>query len=79
MSVRNMSSNPGGWEDLEWSDMSGEEQELWSALGWSEAAWDRNSPPPSADKCWDDLSSREQTAAMGLGFTKTMWDETEDE
>lgn len=79
MSVREMRGNPGIWEQLTWADMSSEEQQLWTVLGWQQARWDRNNPPPSADMEWGDLSPREQAAAAGLGFTEELWNATEDE
>ncbi|CAH2031557.1 hypothetical protein [Trichlorobacter ammonificans] len=78
MSVRDMQGNPRIWERLTWADLSSEEQQLWSALGWQQAAWDRNSPPPSADKEWSGLTPQEQAAAAGLGFSEGLWNATED-
>lgn len=79
MSVRDMQGNPGIWEQFTWEDMSSEEQELWSALGWRQYLWNRNDPPPSADKSWSDLTSTEQNAAQRLGFTQALWDNFEDQ
>lgn len=79
MSVRDMQGNPGIWEKLSWDDMSSQEQELWSLLGWRQEKWDRNDPPASSDKAWKDLTGQEQSAAMGLGFTQDIWDNFEDQ
>lgn len=79
MSVRNMNGNPKIWEKLAWEDMSNEEQELWSALGWRQYAWNKNEAPESADKSWGDLTAAEQSAARGLGFSQDIWDNFEDE
>ncbi|MEN6617506.1 MAG: hypothetical protein ABFD12_13200 [Syntrophorhabdus sp.] len=79
MSVRDMAGNPGIWEQLSWADLSGEEKELWTALGWNENRWDSNKAPASTDKVWKDLSYQEQSAAMTLGFSEDVWDNFEDE
>ncbi len=79
MSVRQMNGNPGIWEKLSWGDMSDDEQEAWSALGWHEERWDNNDPPESADKEWSELSHKELMAANRLGFTERLWNETEDQ
>lgn len=79
MSVREMKGDPRVWERLSWADMSGEERELWTVLGWRQDKWDENDAPESADKAWRDLTSQEQSAAMGLGFTEGIWDGFEDE
>jgi hypothetical protein len=79
MQVRDMNGNPAIWEELSWADLSSREKELWTALGWSQSAWDRNEAPASADKDWSELSGREQIAAMNLGFTEALWNSTEDE
>ncbi|NLI29451.1 MAG: hypothetical protein GX423_05155 [Nitrospiraceae bacterium] len=79
MSVRDMNGNPKIWEKLTWEDMSSEEQELWSALGWRQYTWNRNEAPASADKSWNDLTASEQNAARGLGFSPALWDSFEDE
>lgn len=79
MGVRNMEGNPAIWEALSWADLSGEEKELWTVLGWREEMWDRNKAPASTDKSWKDLTYQEQSAAMGLGFTEGIWDNFEDE
>lgn len=79
MSVRDMNGNPKIWEKLAWEDMSSEEQEFWSALGWRQYTWNKNEAPESADKSWSDLTSAEQNAARSLGFTEDLWDNFEDE
>ena len=79
MNVRDMKGNPEIWEKLSWADLSSEEKELWTVLGWQKALWDRNEAPPSTDKMWKDLSYQEQSAAMSLGFTEDIWDNFEDE
>ena len=79
MSVRSMQGNPKIWETLSWGDMSSEEQGYWAVLGWSQARWDENDAPASADKEWGELTGQEQKAALRLGFEEKIWDETEDE
>ena len=79
MEVRDMKGNPGIWEKLSWDDLTSKEKELWMLLGWQQAQWDGNDPPPSANKAWKDLNYQEQSAAMNLGFTEDMWDSFEDE
>ena len=39
VAVRSMTS-VCGWEQLDWSQMSGNEQQLWSRLGWTQVSWD---------------------------------------
>lgn len=79
MDVRDMKGDPSMWERLSWADLSPRERELWTVLGWREAKWDRNDPPPSARKEWKDLSFDEQNAAVGLGFTDYLWNSFEDQ
>jgi hypothetical protein len=79
MNVRDMKGNPGIWERLSWSDLSNDEKELWTLLGWRQDKWDRNEAPASADKVWKDLSFQEKDAAINLGFSEELWDGFEDE
>ncbi len=79
MEVRDMQGNPGIWEELSWADLSSREKELWTTLGWRQDKWDKNDPPPSADKDWNDLNAQEMIAAMNLGFSEDLWNSTEDE
>lgn len=79
MEVRDMQGNPGIWEELSWADLSSREKELWTILGWRQDKWDKNDPPPSADKDWNDLNAQEMIAAMNLGFSEDVWNSTEDE
>lgn len=79
MEVRDMKGNPAIWEQLSWADLSGRERELWTELGWREAKWDRNDPPPSAGKDWKDLNLNEMNAAVGLGFNEYLWNSFEDQ
>ena len=69
MSVREMNGDPGIWEKLSWADLSSQEQELWTVLGWKPEKWDRNEAPASTDKLWKDLSLQEQ-------ITPDIWDFT---
>ncbi len=63
------------WEELGWADMTAAEQELWGAMGWSEASWEEEEKAPaSEDKYWKQLTPEEQAAATSLGYTKANWD-----
>lgn len=79
MNVRDMKGNPGIWEKLSWADLSSEEKELWTILGWRHDTWDRNEAPASTDKVWKDLNYQEQSAALNLGFNEDIWNGFEDE
>jgi len=79
MNVRDMKGNPGIWEKLSWADLSSEEKELWTILGWRHDTWDRNEAPASTDKVWKDLNYQEQIAALNLGFSEDIWNGFEDE
>jgi hypothetical protein len=75
VAVRSMTS-VCGWEQLDWSEMSGNEQQLWSRLGWTQVSWDSDNAksPASESKDWDELSSAEKGAASQLGFNEANWE-----
>lgn len=79
MNVRDMKGNPGIWEKLSWAELSSEEKEFWTHLGWQQDKWDGNETPASANKAWKELNFREQSAARNLGFTEDIWNNFEDE
>lgn len=80
MSVRDMNGNPAVWEGLYWSDMSPEERELWTVLGWNEQIWDTQiNVPATADMEWRALTDAQRKAASGLGWTEEMWNGFEDQ
>lgn len=79
MGVRDMKGNPSMWERLAWEELSREEKEHWSILGWQQETWNRNEAPPSTSKEWKDLSYAERYAATNLGFTENIWNNFEDE
>ena len=78
--VRDVEGDPDGiWWDLEWSDLSADEQALFGVLGWKEGSWEEDDDAPESDeKDWEELSAKEQAAATKLGFTEELWD-AEDE
>ncbi len=47
------------WDNIDWNDMSAEEQKLWSVL--------------SDGASWDKLSKEERAAATALGFNRKAW------
>lgn len=47
------------WDDIEWDDLSAEEQKLWGVL--------------SDGASWDKLSKEKKAAATALGFNKKSW------
>ena len=75
VAVRSMTS-VCGWEQLDWSEMSGNEQQLWSRLGWTQVSWDSDNAksPATESKDWDELSSAEKGAASQLGFNTANWE-----
>jgi len=73
-----MQGDPGIWETLSWRDLSGQEQELWTLLGWQQDQWDRNDAPASSNKVWNDLNQQERSAALNLGFSEGIWNGVED-
>ena len=79
-SIRDAKGDPNGvWEDVDWEDMSPEEQKLWGALGWKEDSWDEDEDPPAEDDLyWKDLKAPQQEAAQKLGYTQALWDEDDD-
>jgi len=79
MAVRNMNQDPSIWENFYWEDLSRDEQQLWAILGWNEALWNANNPPPSANMEWDQLTLTQRNAAERLGFTPELWDGFEDQ
>ena len=80
MSVRDMNGDPSIWETLSWSDLSSEERELWTELGWSQKVWDtQKNIPATAAMEWKNLNGSQVNAAQGLGFTEELWDGYEDQ
>lgn len=80
MSVRNMNGDPSIWETLGWADLSSQEKEMWTALGWSQQVWDtQENVPATAAMEWKNLNDSQQSAAEALGFTKELWDGYEDQ
>jgi hypothetical protein len=47
------------WDEIDWNDLSAEEQKLWSVL--------------SDGASWSKLSKEERAAATALGFDKKSW------
>jgi hypothetical protein len=47
------------WDDIDWDDLSSEEQKLWEVL--------------SDGASWDKLSKEKKAAATALGFDKKSW------
>jgi hypothetical protein len=47
------------WDNIDWDDMSADEQKLWSVL--------------SDGSSWDKLSKEERAAATALGFNRKAW------
>lgn len=75
--VRKPTSNVDAfWDNLNWMDMSADEQKLWSTLGWSEKSWqgDKSLAPVSDDTDWIKLNPNEQAAASALGYDSKTWD-----
>lgn len=80
MSVRDMKGNPAMWEEFYWEDLSSEERDLWTALGWNERIWNSEiNVPATADMEWKDLTDSQRKAAQGLGFTEELWNGYEDQ
>jgi hypothetical protein len=64
-------------QQLDWAQMTSADQQLWSALGWTQARWDSDKPsqaPASESKSWSELSDTERRAASQLGFNWRNWD-----
>jgi hypothetical protein len=60
------------WENVDWDDMSPQEQEAWELLGWNKSSWDDRGSAPDND--WADLSQIQRAAAQSLGYTGSTWD-----
>lgn len=63
------------WNNLNWNDLSVDEQNLWGILGWNAGLWNSDSKVPVSDnKSWNDLSDEERSAATYLGYNQKLWD-----
>ncbi len=62
------------WDEFDWDDLSEAEQNLFSALGWTEKTWDGDGDVPSSDKDWEELSPKERSALTALGYDEEYWD-----
>ena len=64
------------WSNLDWKEMSAEEQKLWMILGWDAKKWhgDKSQAPASDNKNWEQLTKAEQDAATKLGYDQKSWD-----
>lgn len=64
------------YNDFTWQELNTEQQvqQFWRALGWSEAAWvGQSPPPPSEDASWAELTVDEQAAASQLCYFEALW------
>ena len=62
------------WYNLEWRDISLEEQQQWELLGWNANNYDANFPTPSSVfKPWATLNNLEASAVEILGYSELTW------
>jgi len=62
------------WSNLDWSQLSTRQRNLWAQLGWNEPRWDEDHAPASDNKDWFELSLSERHAASQLGFNASSWE-----
>jgi len=62
------------WSNLDWSQLSTRQRNLWAQLGWNEPRWDEDHAPTSDNKDWSELSPNERHAASQLGFNASSWE-----
>ena len=67
------------YDSYGWIDLVNNGYDLhYSALGWTEAAWERiDPPPPSEEKRWDQLNESEQLHAAELCFFAKNWNKVD--
>lgn len=63
------------YDDYSWTKLPRKAQDAATVLGYTQATWDDDGIPPSAEKEWKQLSLREQRAASVLGYSQPTWDE----
>lgn len=61
------------WDNVEWNNMTADEQHAWMVLGWSKERWESSKSPESSQKDWDELTPRQQTAARNLNYNERTW------
>jgi len=63
------------WRDLDWSELTVTERELWGMLGWDRASWNGlAAEPASARASWSELNDVERATARRLGYDQGTWD-----
>lgn len=62
------------WNNLNWDDLSADEQKLWGILGWNAKLWGTSTEVPVSESAsWNKLSKEEKAAATSLGYNKKLW------
>ena len=65
--------------ELDWADLTEEQTNAATLLGYTEALWDGNGPSPKEGTKWSDLTPEERAAARTLGYDDDDWDDDEGE
>jgi hypothetical protein len=68
--------NVCNWNDVDWDQMTRDEQQAWETLGWSRTTWenDLSSQVYSEQQDWSQLTLDEKSAAEALGYSASSWD-----
>ena len=62
---------------LDWADLTEEQKNAATLLGYTEALWDGNGSCAKDATKWSDLTPEEQAAATTLGYDDDDWDDDE--
>ena len=66
-----------GTDNLDWKELSEEQQEAAKSLGYTQEIWDGSGTIPVEDKDWQELSADEQAAAEKLGYDQKSWNSSD--
>ena len=64
-------------ENLDWEELSAEQQAAAKTLGYTQEIWDGSGKVPADEKDWQELSADEQKAATTLGYDKKTWSKSD--
>lgn len=64
-------------DDLDWKELTDEQQEAAKSLGYTLEIWDGSGTIPLEEKDWQELSADEQHAAEKLGYNRKSWNSSD--
>lgn len=63
-----------GKVDGDWAELTAEQKEAATTLGYDAVTWDGNGKVPCEEEDWDDLTDAQRKAAEVLGYDEDDWE-----